>query len=300
MADHDTAHTTTGKGGVWLILMAAVLWGTTGTSQALAPVGASPAVVGALRLAVGGGALLLLALWRGGLRGGGRWPFWATASAGGFVAAYQLCFFAAVAKTGVAVGTMVGIGSSPVLAGILVYLARGERPGRRWLAATVLAIVGCTLLLATGGTVSVNPLGVILALGAGASYAAYTLAIKTLLDGRSADAVVAVAFCLGALLLSPLLVTADLSWLAAPRGLVVILHLGLLATALSYQLFGRGLRTVPVANAVTLSLAEPLTAAILGVTVVGERLTLPALTGIALLFSGLALLAITPRRTVTG
>lgn len=289
----DKPHQTPTTGGVWLILMAAVLWGTTGTSQALAPAGASPMTIGALRLAAGGLALLAVALVRGGLRGGGRWPLVATLCAGGFVAAYQLTFFAAVKATGVAVGTMVAIGSSPMLAGVLAFFFRGERPGRRWAAATVLAIAGCILLvMAGGGGISVNPLGVLLALGAGASYAAYTLAIKTLLNGRSPDAVMAVVFCLGALILSPLLLGADVSWLAEPRGALVILHLGVIATAVAYLLFARGLETVPVASAVTLTLAEPLTAAILGVVVVGERLTPTALCGIALLFGGLALLAV--------
>lgn len=289
----DKPHQTPTTGGVWLILMAAVLWGTTGTSQALAPAGASPMTIGALRLAAGGLTLLAVALVRGGLRGGGRWPLVATLCAGGFVAAYQLTFFAAVKATGVAVGTMVAIGSSPMLAGVLAFFFRGERPGRRWAAATVLAIAGCTLLvMAGGGGISVNPLGVLLALGAGASYAAYTLAIKTLLNGRSPDAVMAVVFCLGALILSPLLLGADVSWLAEPRGALVIVHLGVIATAVAYLLFARGLETVPVASAVTLTLAEPLTAAILGVVVVGERLTPMALCGIALLFGGLALLAV--------
>lgn len=289
--DSQTHKRTTG--GVWLILMAALLWGTTGTSQALAPAGASPMTIGALRLAAGGLTLLAVALTRGGLRGGGRWPVVATLCAGGFVAAYQLTFFAAVKATGVAVGTMVAIGSSPMIAGVLAFFFRGERPGRRWMAATILAIAGCTLLvMAGGGGISVTPLGVLLALGAGGSYAAYTLAIKTLLDGRSPDAVMAVVFCVGALILSPLLVGADIAWIAAPRGALVILHLGVIATAAAYLLFARGLETVPVASAVTLSLAEPLTAAILGVAVVGERLTPTALCGILLLFGGLALLTV--------
>jgi len=292
MAMDKPAHTRL-MGGVWLILMAALLWGTTGTSQALAPVGASPMTLGALRLAAGGVTLLAVALARGGFRGSGRWPLVATLCAGGFVAAYQLTFFAAVKATGVAVGTMVAIGSSPMVAGILAFAFRGERPGRRWMTATVLAIAGCILLvMAGGGGISVNPLGVLLALGAGASYAAYTLAIKTLLDGRSPDAVMAVVFCVGALILSPLLAGADITWLADIRGALVILHLGVIATAAAYLLFARGLETVPVAGAVTLSLAEPLTAAILGVVVVGERLTPTALCGIALLFGGLALLAV--------
>jgi DME family drug/metabolite transporter len=285
--------------GVILILGAAVLWGTTGTSQALAPVGASPLTVGAARLLVGGCALLILALFRGGLRRGGSWPLLATVMAGVCIALYQLTFFAAVARTGVAVGTMVAIGSSPVIAGFLGWLLCRELPGKRWCLATVLAVLGCSLLMAASGGISVNPVGILLALGAGASYAGYTLAMKQMLaSDHSPDAVVAVAFCLGAVLLLPLLYGADLTWISQPRGLLVILHLGLIATAFSYQLFVRGLKSVPVATAVTLSLAEPLTASLLGIIVVGERLAPQSLAGMLLIFGGLALLAIPARQRV--
>jgi DME family drug/metabolite transporter len=189
------------------------------------------------------------------------------------------------------VGTIVGIGSSPVLAGILGYLFRGERPGRRWAAATLLAVTGCSLLALTGGEINVDPLGLLLAIGAGGAYATFSLASKGLLENQPVEKVMAIVFSLGAVFLSPLLLTQDLSWLRQPGGLAAILHLGLLATALAYILFGQGLRLTPVATAVTLSLAEPLTAGILGVTLLGEKLTLPAGVGIALIFSGLGVLS---------
>ncbi len=85
---------------------------------------------------------------------------------------------------------------------------------------------------------------------------------------------------------------ADVSWLWQILGLAVALHLGLIATACAYLLFARGLLGMPVAVAVTLSLAEPLTASILGVVVLGEQLTSSALLGMGLLFSGLALLSV--------
>lgn len=276
--------------GALLVVAAGVLWGTTGTTQALAPAGVTPTSIGALRLVVGGGALFLLTLLRGGF-GAGRWPVVGTLFAGACVASYQLCFFWAVQRTGVAVGTLVGIGSSPVIAGVLGFVFRGERPGRRWGVATCFALAGCALLIGGGGKLSVDPVGVILALGAGLSYASYTMAIKGLLPGRTPDAVMAVVFCIGALILSPLLLSADLTWMAAPRGIALVLYLGVIVTALSYWLFARGLRSVPVATAVTLSLAEPLTAALLGITVLGERLSPLALCGIPLLFAGLAVLA---------
>ena len=43
-----------GKLPPFLILLAAILWGTTGTTQALAPDTAHPIAIGATRLAVGG------------------------------------------------------------------------------------------------------------------------------------------------------------------------------------------------------------------------------------------------------
>lgn len=278
------------RAGALLVLAAGVLWGTSGTSQALAPEGVSPWSLGALRLLVGGAALMLLAFLRGGL-GTGRWPLRATFLAGAFVASYQLSFFTAVSRTGVAVGTLVAIGSSPVLAGLLGLLFRGERPGRAWGVATILAIAGCGLLVGGGGAIAVDVVGILLALGAGLSYACYTMSIKVLLPGRSSEAVMAVVFCLGALLLSPLLFISNLKWLAQPSGIAVVIYLGVVVTALSYWLFARGLRSVPVASAVTLSLAEPLVAALLGILFLGERLTPLALCGIPLLFAGLAVLA---------
>ena len=285
------------------MLGAAVLWGTTGTAQAFAPQTASSATVGALRLLVGGVALLAWAAARGALRGSARWPLVPLLFAAGSMAAYQVFFFAAVAATGVAVGTVVGIGSAPILAGGLGLVVRGERPGWRWAVATALAVVGCGLLVGAGNRVGggsaalttagadVNPLGVLLALGAGVAYATYTVASKGLLEEQPPDAAMAVVFCLSALLLLPLLFTGSLEWVLEPRGILVVLHLGLVATAASYVLFARGLRATPVATAVTLSLVEPVTAGLLGVVVLGERITWPAAVGIGLVFSGLALLS---------
>ncbi len=283
-----------GNRGIWLILIAAILWGTTGTAQALAPAGSSPLAIGALRLALGGSALALSAWLRGGLRQR-SWPPLLTVAAGAFVALYQVTFFSAVLKTGVAVGTIVGIGSAPVFAGILEYLVRQRRPGRRWYFSTAVAVFGCLLLVLQAGDIRVDVVGIVLALTAGFSYAAYALAIKLLLPGRSPEDVTAVIFCLGAIFLSPLLLMADLSWLGQINGWLMMLHLGIVATALSYWFFASGLKTVAASTAVTLSLAEPLTAAILGIVVVGERINVVSSLGLVLILSALLLLIVPGR-----
>lgn len=278
--------------GAWLVLAAAILWGTTGTAQAFAPPGASPATVGAIRLAIGGLALLAIALGRGAFTPGRPWPRLGTGLAAVCMAGYQLCFFAAVTQTGVAIGTIVAIGSAPVLAGALGRLVFGEKLNRKWFLATALAILGCSTLIASSGTIQLEVRGIFLALGAGACYATYAAASKQLLQSHTPEAAIAVVFCLAAALLSPLLLTADLNWLAQVRGLTVALHLGLVATAAAYILFTRGLQTIPVAAAVTLSLAEPLTAALLGMLLLGESLAPAAWLGAGLLLAGLALLSV--------
>ncbi|NOQ41478.1 MAG: EamA family transporter [Desulfuromusa sp.] len=283
-------------GGHWFVIGAALLWGTTGTAQAFAPVGFDPKVIGALRLLIGGIALLLLVIKRKELGSFRSWLQLPVLLAAVFTASYQLCFFAAVAKTGVAIGTIVGIGSAPIAGGVLGLIFLGERPGKRWLLATILAIIGCTLLSFSGGDVAIDPVGISLALGAGLSYAAYTLMIKKLLDKHAPNTIMAAVVCIGAVLLSPALINIDLDWLLQPRSIAVILHLGLATMALSYWLFVRGLQSVQVATAVTLSLAEPMTAATLGILVLGEQLNTQAFFGISLIFAGLVVLMLKGRR----
>jgi DME family drug/metabolite transporter len=281
------------KRGIALILAGAALWGTTGTAQALAPASAQPAQVGALRLLAGGVFLLLYFVSAGGRPRIDRRDVAALLVAGACMAAYQLLFFAGVKMTGVAVGTVVGIGSSPVIAGLLGWLFRGERPGGRWAAATALAVCGAALLAFSGGAeFHVSLPGMLLAAGAGAAYATFSLASKGLLERQPVSLVMAVSFCLGALFLSPLLINADLRWLAQPAGALVILHLGLMATALAYILFGEGLKRVALASAVTLSLAEPLTASLLGLLLLREKVSAQGVLGMALIFAGLAVLAL--------
>lgn len=130
-----------------LILCAAVLWGTTGTAQALASAEAHSVAIGAVRLAVGGLALLTACLIQRKNVDVRRLPILPLAVAAASMAAYQPLFFSAVIKTGVAVGTMVAIGSAPVLSGVLDYIVYRKKPIKKWLLATVTGIIGCSCLL---------------------------------------------------------------------------------------------------------------------------------------------------------
>jgi len=105
--------------GQWFILAAAILWGTTGTAQAFAPASAQPASIGAMRLVVGGAALLLFAAARGVLRDGKPWPLLPTLISAGSMAAYQPFFFDHVqGGDGCGTGNRIGAVSAALGAGV--------------------------------------------------------------------------------------------------------------------------------------------------------------------------------------
>jgi DME family drug/metabolite transporter len=273
------------------VLIAAILFGTTGTAQALGPDSSTPLTVGASRILVGGSILAVMALASGGFRG--RWSVGHVLLAGAGVAVYQLAFFQAVADTGVAVGAIVAIGSGPVFAGILERVLDGVWPGRTWLIATALATAGVVVLsLASATDASLSATGIALALVSGLGYATYTIVAKRLLRlGHTPVAVMGASFGLGAVLLLPVLLLGDTAWLHTPDGLALALYLGIVPTALAYSLFARGLRSLDASEVTTLVLAEPLTATVLGVVVLGERVGVGGVLGAVLILAGLAVLA---------
>jgi DME family drug/metabolite transporter len=286
------------RASILLVLAAGVLFGTAGTAQALGPPAATPLGVGILRIGVGALALVAALPLRGGSarRVPRSWrarPMLVTAMA---AAVYQLCFFAGVQLAGVALGTLVAVGSAPILAGLLGWATRGHRPGAGWLAATAISVAGLVLLsvpdLAAGSAV-----GLALALGAGLCSATYNVAAKLQLDrGTRGHELTAGSFALGGLLLLPLLVTQPLGWLATPSGATLALYLGVATMAVANVLLARGMRHLASGPVATLMLADPVVATALGVVVLGEVLAPVAFAGVLLVLGGLLLQAVLAAR----
>ncbi|MGE7604606.1 EamA family transporter [Peribacillus sp. NPDC097675] len=283
-----------GKSAYLFVIMGAMLWGTTGTAQSFSPDGAHPFAIGSVRLAFGGMVLVLIAFLQKKLKVH-NWPVRETLLATLGMACYQPLFFMAVSLTGIAIGTIITLSSAPIIAGFLEWMVEKRRPTAIWWLATGLSIAGCLLLFSNEGSGAIDPIGILLALGAGMAFSVYTLVSKKILDSQPPEATAAVIFTLSALLLSPMLFIFDSSWIVTTNGLAVSLHLGLFATALAYLLFNKGLTSVPSSTAVSLSLAEPLVAALLGVFLVGENLSLLNWFGVGLLLCGIFSLTFSPK-----
>jgi DME family drug/metabolite transporter len=291
---------------VLAVLAAALLFGTTGTSQALGPDGTTPLSIGVMRMVIGGTGLAIIAFllaWRHARRRPsgapapqlGIRPLSLMVLTGACLAIYQPLFFLGAERNGVAVGTVVALGSAPILAGVLEWALTRRMPTPTWIGATALATAGVVLLGfggsadSTGGT---DPIGLLGSVGAGASFAVIANAQRRLLDeGWDPFTVVGAMGASSAVLCAFALPFVDVSWLGAPNGLVMALWLGLATISIAYVLFTWGLSGLTAATAATLTLGEPLTAAILGITVLDERLSPLAIVGLVVLGAGLALLA---------
>jgi DME family drug/metabolite transporter len=275
-----------------MALAAAALWGTTGTAQHFAPAATSAYWVGALRLLVACAFFAGFVAWRqrvlglatAQLKGVAKW----LGMAGACVAIYNLSFFAGVKATGVATGTALTIGSGPIWAGVLQTLVSRTPPPAAWWLGTLLAIAGAALLVSGNGVGQpIDPLGVALCLLAGLSYASYTLISKKLVTQAAPAVITLWTFTVAAVIAVPVAAMVAGPFTSSAAGWMVVSYLGLVATGVAYLLFSHALRHLSGATGVTLALAEPATAFVLAIVVVGERPHWGAFAGLGLLLTGL-------------
>ena len=113
---------------------------------------------------------------------------------------------------------------------------------------------------------------------AGLGYAVYAHTTSVLISrGVGSTEALASQFALAALILVPFLIASlvssrDIGWVWSTSGTVMLLHLGVLTAGIAYMLYGWGLRTLHASTAVSITLVEPLTAALAAFVVLGERL----------------------------
>jgi DME family drug/metabolite transporter len=276
-------------GPLLCLVLAGLLWGTGGLTGTLLSrsAGLSPLSVAALRLLAGGALIVALRVVPGR-----RWPTgraaWTRIAVTGLLAAtFQAAYFSAVSLTSVSLATLVTIGATPVIVLVAELLLGRRRLDRSGVTRTALALAGLGLLVGVpaGGYGPVAVLeGAAMALLASAGFAALTLTAATPVPGLGEDTVTGLGFAVGGLVLIPLAAVAGglafrptgaaLGWLAA---------LAAGPTALAYTLYFRGLRGASASTGALLSLLEPLTATVLSVAFLGNRLSLTGIAGAVLL-----------------
>lgn len=304
------------RGGTASVLLAAMLWGTTGTAATFAPT-AGPFAIGAAAMGVGG--LLQAALASGPIARerrallGQRNVLLLGASA---VAVYPLMFYGSMRLVGVAVGTVVSIGSAPIAAALVEMVVDGHRLTPRLSAAATIGLAGMALLsVAQSGSAPPYPsaqsgqpalvggwshhqtlIGIGCGLVAGLTYALYSWTAHRLMRGGvSTRPAMGATFGLGGLMLMPVLLVTGSPFVQSGTDAAVAAYMALVPMFVGYTLYGWGLAHVAASTATILTLLEPAVAAALAVAVVGEHISAAGWAGVGLVLAGLTVLA-SPRK----
>jgi len=274
---------------VGLSLLGNGLAGTAGTAAAIYAVSTPSPVIGFVRLAIGAITLLLLAPFFGGriaklprlIMRPGVWIMGASS------ASYQAFFFASVERTGVATAALITVGCIPVSAGIVGWIFLRERLSRIWYLSTAIAISG--LVIASIGELETNDAtGLLYAVIAGSGIGAYINAAKVeVRAGGHSMQLPGMAFLLGSVGLF-FIVQSDLlavQW--TTQTILLALYLGAVTMGIANGIQIVGLKGISPGVASTMMLADPVTAAVLGVVVLGEAVTLNSAVGLILVVIGL-------------
>ena len=222
-------------------------------------------------------AILLLLIARPALRGHSRNGWLAVLGFGLVLALMNGLFYLALARLPLGVTVTIEV------LGPLVLSIVASRRLSAWLWA-VLAFAGVAAL-AGGGWDRLDPLGVLFALGAAASWAFYILASARVgrefpgLDG------LALAMTAGALLALPFGILSAGSALLRPDLLALGAAVAVLSSTIPYALELIALRRLPAAVFAILMSLSPATAALAGWLLLGQQLVWLELVGIALVIT---------------
>lgn len=295
-----TSHNSVSFVGFACVLVASALWGTTGTTATFAS-GVSPLGIGAVAMGFGGLLLALTALHsivRSSSRIAAQWPMLLLGSLS--VAVYPLAFYSSMHLAGVAIGTVISIGSAPLAASLIERIFDGQRLTTRWLLGAAAGLAGAALLVFSESHGSAGPAdaaavlyGILLGLVSGLLYALYSWVARRLMQaGIPPRAAMGSVFGIGGTALLPVLAFTGAPLLASWTNIAVGIYMALVPVLVAYVLFAYGLARVSTTMATTLSLLEPVIAAVLAVAIVGERLPAEGWAGIGLIVGSLFILTV--------
>lgn len=287
--------------GLLLVSSAGVIWGTIGPAIHLVHEwsGLSAVTISAYRAVAAVAVLLAFALVTRRLRSSwsaARQQWRRVLVVGVLTAAFQMLFFIAVVATGVSVATVVCLGFAPVLLLVLGSIQQRRRPSAGRAATLTAALVGLLLVSlvgAAGDQASQPLLGILAALGSGAAWALSADLAGPLSQRLDSFTITAATMSVAAVVLIPgglaltylrgasLTTTDTKSWLT-------MIYLGVVTMGVAYAVFFTGLRSTSSEAAMVATLIEPVTAVLIAVAFLGERLTLAGLVGCLLILTAIA------------
>lgn len=264
--------------GYFFILLAAVLWGTIGLlMRGLHDTfGLSALTLAFLRAGISFTIVFLILLFvRRDLLRLTRQSFVRLGLYGLIgIAIFYFVYAQAIITTTVTTAVVL-LYTAPAFVALMAWRAWGESLDTRKLIAIGLAFAGCALVARAydPSQLSLNWLGIVFGLGAGFTYALFTVFSKAGMRQFSTWTLMTYELLFGALFLLPLQNMNELAILGKqPEAWLLLLGLAFGPTLGAITSFNLGLRDLPASNASIVATLEPVVASVLAFIVLGERL----------------------------
>ena len=204
---------------------------------------------------------------------------------------FTYCYFNAIELMSLSAAAIL-LYTAPSIVVLLSALLFHEKLGAKKLAALALAFLGCCLVSGLGG-VALPLKGLLFGLGAGFGYALYSIFARLALDRGYGSNTVNLYSCLLAALGAGVLwgFSEPLTAMSAsvPNVLLCLLA-GIVTCYLPYLLYTYGLSGLETGRASILASVEPVVAALLGVLVYRETMSLTAFLGVLCVLGAVILL----------
>ncbi|MGI5962736.1 MAG: DMT family transporter [Lawsonibacter sp.] len=205
---------------------------------------------------------------------------------------FNWCYFNAISESSMSVAAVL-LYTSPVFVTLLSALLFRESITPLKLLALALTFSGCALVtgLLPLGQQAIAPKTILFGLGAGFGYALYSIFGKFALARYRSSTVTFYTFLFCAVFSLPLSgLHRDISLLADGRAVAGALGLGILCCILPYLLYTEGLNHMEAGKAAILATVEPFVAAVLGISLFHEAVTIYKLSGMMAIFCAILLL----------
>jgi drug/metabolite transporter (DMT)-like permease len=264
----------------------AVVWGIPYLLIKVAVDELHPAVVVALRCALGSLLLLPVALARGGFEGlRGQWRWIALFALVEITAPFLLLSFAEIRLSSSLTGLLVAM--VPLLAAVAARLVGLDRIDARRAVGLLVGLAGVALLVGVdvrGGDL----LAVLAVVGAAIGYSAGPIILATRLREVPSLPLTTVALALAAVVVAPWAVVERPAEVAAIGGTawLSVVALGVVCSAIALLVFFALIAEVGPARAAVITYLNPVVALALGAALLGEAVTLGMIVGFPLVIAG--------------
>jgi drug/metabolite transporter (DMT)-like permease len=287
-----------------LIVTAATLWGTMGLfTRKMTELGFSTLQLVFMRASITAAALLiyLLVFDRDKLKLKMK-DVWIFIFAGLIsVVLFQYCYTNAIMAGSISIAATL-LYTSPIFVTIISAVLFKEKITPIKIFALVTAFTGCVLVSGIAGSgASLTSTALFLGIASGFTYGLYSIFTKLALRHYSPLTFTFYTFLTATIVLAPICGVDSMTTIAfsSTKATVMPAVFGIVTSVIPYICFTCGLKYTEAGKANITATIEPVVATLIGVLVLGEKLSIPATAGIALVLLSAVILNLPQKRTNT-